>query len=95
MEHPNIEVKKYYEPDGNVFKYMNINKAQENNDETAALSLAIMRLRSKEIDFVIINKFLFTHEMFEFKSSKKFNSTKARDLFIYQYEIEFYKNILN
>ena len=74
---------------------MNINKSDENNDCSISLAFAIMKLSNKEINFVIINKFLFTHEMFEFKSSKKFNSTKAKNLFLYQYEIELYKEILN
>lgn len=93
-QHPNLEVHVMSKTNCYDLNYTTIDKEKENNDATASLAMALMRLENKQVDYVIINRQIFNREMFEFKTSKNFNKKKALELFMYQYNILFYQEIL-
>ena len=71
----------------------NIQKSKENEDSVAALLLAITRLDSEKIKYLVVNNVLFQRKNFEFKNGK-FNRSKAIELLTWQYHRDILDDIL-
>ena len=62
-----------------------INKTEDQQSDCGLLLKGIVELDSNKLDVVIINGVPFKREHFLFKSSGKFNHSKAVELFSWQY----------
>lgn len=89
MANQNLKIHRFIDTRKGInINYTIINRVEENTNGTAAILMGINRLENKEIDFVYINKVLFTRESFQFKSSNNFNHSLAVRVFIDQYYID-------
>lgn len=70
---------------------MELNKPEDDS----YLFLALIKLEEKSIDLVVINGYPFVRSAFTFKSSGRFNWSKAIDLFAWAYHKDIMIELVN
>ena len=82
---------KYHKEEFKEITALELNKPEDEK----YLIVALIKLESKDVDLVVINGYPFTREALSFKSSGKFNHSKAVDLFAWAYHKDIMLELIN